>query len=116
MTSTPHPTPLQLPEPQEVLFTKMDRVDRNVLDLHPLLHLLNRPEDGRESLGDRLANILLGLKEALERNSTEMAALKGVVQSATSGLTADMTELAARMHRMERQVAQISRVLNLKLD
>lgn len=95
MNSTPHPTPLQIPEHQEVLLNKMEKVDQNVLDLHPLLHLLNKPEDGRESLGDRLAALLLGVKDALERN------------------TAEMTEIADRLHRMEQQLTQVSRVLNL---
>lgn len=116
MTSTPHSKPLQMPEPQEVLLGKMEQVDQNVLDLHPLLHLLNTPEDQKESLGDRLATILLGVKDALERNSTEMAALKEAVQSLTSDLGQDMSEIANRTRRMEQQVAQISRVLNLKLD
>lgn len=116
MTSTPHLTPLQMPEPQEVLLNKMERVDQNVLDLHPLLHLLNMPEDGKESLGDRLATILLGLKDALERNSTEMAELMAVVQALISDLRRELAEITNRMRRMEQQVTQISRVLNLKMD
>ncbi|MFC0281001.1 hypothetical protein ACFOHK_03740 [Falsigemmobacter intermedius] len=116
MTSTTHPTPLQLPEPQEVLLSKMERVDQNVRHLHPLLDLLNTPEDGKESLGDRLANILLGVKDALERNSTEMAELKEVVRSLISDLEQEVAEITNRTRRMEQQVAQICKVLNVKLD
>lgn len=118
--------------------TQLLQTDQNVTSLHPLLDLLSRPEDQKETLGDRLAELLTDLNQTLSNFQTEQANMSATNLELTeaiktseeqsrerlSQLETKLTEMSAtmlkqteeRQARMEKKIDQMLTLLSLPLD
>lgn len=121
-----------------MIMTQLLQTDQNVTTLHPLLDLLSRPEDQKETLGERLQELLTDLIQTLSNFQTEQATLSAAQVGLTQGLETSgkqskerLTELEKKMTemietvfrqteerqaRMEKKIDQMLKVLNLPLD
>ena len=106
---------LELPEPSQILYDELLRTHKAVMGLYPLIDLLKRPDDEKESLGERLALLLTELTQTLSNFQSQQAAMtKALELSIEAAETAAKTSLE-RQIGLEKKIDLILGVLNLPL-
>ncbi|MCL3882672.1 hypothetical protein [Marivita sp. GX14005] len=114
------------------------QTDRNVTFLHPLMDLLSRPSDQKETLGERLAALLADLIQTLSNFQSEQATLSdaqvGLTEAVnnanerseerlmqletklTKMIEAEIESSRERYDRMEKKIDRMLTLLSLPLD
>ncbi|VVT29002.1 hypothetical protein RV134_350268 [Roseovarius sp. EC-HK134] len=78
--------PVELPEVTEIILNQLLQTDQNVTSLHPLLDLLSRPADQKETLGERLEQLLNDLIKTLSNFQTELATMSATQERLTKAI------------------------------
>jgi hypothetical protein len=94
----------------KIILEQLLRTDKNVTFLHPLIDLLSLPEDQRETLGDRLAQLLTDLNETLKHHHDQQ---KDMTLQLTRLGDIQMKEIAAAQEWRAQQAKQMGQILKI---
>jgi 3-phenylpropionate/cinnamic acid dioxygenase small subunit len=83
------------------------QTDQNVTSLHPLLDLLSRPADQKETLGERLEQLLNDLIKTLSNFQTEQATMSATQVDLTKAIEKSEKQSKERLTRLETKLTEM---------
>ncbi len=108
--------PLELPHPSQVIYNQLVATHEMVVGLYPLIDLLNKPDDQKLSLTDRVALLLTELTQTLSSFQDQQAKMTAALDlSIEAAETAAKTSLE-RQIGLEKKIDRILGVLSIPLD
>ncbi|MFA8384167.1 MAG: hypothetical protein ACEPO2_00970 [Pelagibaca sp.] len=99
-----------------MILAQLLRTDKNVTFLHPLIDLLNLPEDQREALGDRLAQLLADLNGTLRHHQEQQREMIDQLTGVSERMTTQMAAIKEQQAQQTLQMNQILKILGQPLD
>jgi len=99
--------PVQLPREAAILMTQLLQTDQNVTSLHPLLDLLSRPEEQKETLGERLEQLLTDLIQTLSNFQTAQVTMSDTQERLTQAIETSEEESKERLNQLEKELSEM---------
>lgn len=107
---------LELPASDQILFKQLMETKDKVLGLYPLLDLLAIPDDQKETLGERLAELLTNLTQTLQTFQAQHQEMTNAIRDHMAATETAAKAAQAQIDALDKKLDLILRVLNIPVE
>ena len=108
--------PLVLPQASQIIYDQLVATHEGVMGLYPLIDLLNRPDDQKLSLTDRVALLLTELTQTLSSFQAQQVAMTTALEASIEAAETEANTSLERQTGLEEKIDLILGVLNIRLN